>query len=62
MLDGKMLYYKKVNVSTYTEGERWKDIDRQTDPPQLWKRSEPSHSMEPILTTTPLSWIVSRPL
>lgn len=33
MLDGKMLYYKKVNVGTYTEGERWKDIDRQTDPP-----------------------------
>lgn len=35
MLDGKMLYYKKVNVSTYTEGERWKDIDRQTDRPAI---------------------------
>lgn len=31
MLDEKMLYYKKINVSTHTEGERWKDIDRQTD-------------------------------
>lgn len=31
MIDGKMLYYKKVNVSIYIKGERWKDIDRQID-------------------------------
>lgn len=31
MLDGKILYYKKVNVSIYIEGERWKDRDRQID-------------------------------
>lgn len=35
MLDGKILYYKKVNVSTHTEGERWKDRDRQTDRPDI---------------------------
>lgn len=30
MLDGKMLYYKKVNVSIYIEGEieRYRQIDR----------------------------------
>lgn len=35
MIDGKMLYYKKVNVSTHTKGERWKNIDRQTDRPAI---------------------------
>lgn len=33
MLDEKMLYYKKVNVSTYTEGEI--ERHRQTDRPAI---------------------------